>query len=134
VPYRTIVASSFERYVAEFGVTSGGLVDETAERELRKSRFPFALMLELSFAELDFANRWCWQQFGAPDGECLDRSSDYRVCHIEHDHSHIGKWCWNWFGKTDYNFGFCEWYFSDQDDLRRFEAFLPEICWGEKHP
>jgi hypothetical protein len=134
VPSRTIVVSSFERYVAEFGGTSDWLVDERAERDLRKSRFPFSLMLELSFAELDFVNQWCWQQFGAADGQCLDKSSNDPICQIKEEHSHAGKWCWNWIEKTDYNFGFCEWYFSDQDDLSRFKALLPEICWGEKHP
>ena len=38
-------------------------------------RYPYAVMLELAFAEQDFANRWCWEKFGPKDGPCTQMLS-----------------------------------------------------------
>jgi len=91
-------------------------------------------MLQVSFPELDFANRWCWQHFGRSDGECMQRCSEYRVCDLNEPHSHAGKWMWHWFEKTDYNFGFNEWYFAERADQEYFLAKVGEINWGENYP
>ncbi len=40
---------------------------------------------------------------------------------------------WYFFGNTDYDFGFCEWYFSEQSDRDGFLASMGEINWGEKY-
>jgi hypothetical protein len=133
MPPRTVVVSSFAKYLADSPERTEPFSDETEARNLRKLRFPYSLMLELSFAEYDFTNRWCWQQFGAADGDCQEKDSQYRTCHVDHDQSHIGPWCCHWFAKTEYNFGYCEWYFFAEEDLKRFEAFVPRICWGEKY-
>ena len=39
-----------------------------------------------------------------------------------------------WFVKTDYNFGFNEWYFTEQGDQECFLANVDQINWGEKYP
>ena len=91
-------------------------------------------MLLLSFPELDVANRWCWQNFGPKDGICDQQYSEYRVCDLVEPHSHTGKWTTHWFVKTEYNFGFNEWYFVDAADCERFRSNIGELNWGELYP
>lgn len=38
-----------------------------------------------------------------------------------------------WLAKTDYDFGFNEWYFKRHADLNRFLEFIPHITWGEAY-
>jgi hypothetical protein len=130
---RTVILSSFEEYLASENYSPDVRAQEERERKGRLSRFPYAVTLQVAYPELDFANRWCWQHFGFSDGECLGYDGDYPVCSIPERHSHQGKWMWCWLGKTDYNFGFCEWYFSEQSDRDYFLASVDGINWGEKY-
>jgi len=127
--YQTAVLSSFEEYLA---VDDDPL--EERDRNSRLLRFPFSIMLKVSFAELDFANRWCWQQFGPGDGECMQRESEYRACDVSEPHSHVGTWTSHWFVKTEYNFGFNEWYFAECVARDRFLAHVEALNWGEHYP
>lgn len=130
--HRTIDLSSFDEYLASECTSESG-AREKKERDQRLSRFPYAVMLQVAFPELDFANRWCWQQFGPADGVCYNSQSDYPTCTLGGDHSHVGKWMWHFFGKTDYNFGYNEWYFHSEPDHRHFLASVGDINWGEKY-
>ena len=133
--YQTVILSSIEACLSSGEYPS---LEERAEEELsrnqRLSRFPYAVMLQLAFPELDFANRLCWQEFGPADGECTQRFSQYRVCQIDVPHSHSGVWADYWFVKTDYDFGFNEWYFADQSHYDLFLKYVPKINWGESYP
>ena len=131
--HRTVILSNFTEYLDSCRCSPDGRAAEEREREVRLSRFPHAVMLQASFAELDYANRWCWQQFGPGDGECLQRQSGYPGCDHVGPHSHTGKWMFQWLEKTDYNFGFSEWYFLELADCAAFLAFVGEINWGEKY-
>lgn len=131
---RTVILSSFEDFLASDDYSLEVRAEIEKDRSERLSRFPYAVMLQVSFAELDFANRLCWQQFGPCNGECLDHQSEYRTCHLEEPHPHVGKWTWHWFEKTAYDFGFNEWYFAEQADRDYFLSKLGEIQWGEKYP
>jgi len=91
-------------------------------------------MLEVAYPELDFINRWCWRHFGPLDGECTQKCSEYRACADETPHHHAGRWTSYWFAKTDYDFGFNEWYFSEKTDRDLLLANLPEMNWGEHYP
>src|SRR6266498_3199555 len=119
--YRTAVLSRFEEYLASEVTSPQVRAEEESERQERLARFPHAVLLKVSYPELDFANRWCWQRFGPADGKCTQRDSEYRACDLSDAHSHAGRWMWHWLAKTDYDFGFCEWYFAEQADR---EAFL----------
>jgi hypothetical protein len=132
--YKTAVLSSFEDYLDSGGDSSEECAAQSRDRDKRLARFPHFVMLQVAFPELDYANRWCWQQFGPSDGECTQRYSEYRVCALAEPHSHVGTWTWHWFVKTDYDFGFNEWYFAEQADRERFLANLAEINWGEHYP
>jgi hypothetical protein len=131
--HRSVILSSFEDYLASENYSPEVRAEEERERKDRLLRFPHTVTLQLSFAELDYANRWCWQRFGPGDGECFQRQSDYPACDIAEPHSHAGRWMWCWLAKTDYNFGFCEWCFSEQSDWDSFLASVGEIHWGEKY-
>jgi hypothetical protein len=131
--YQTVKLSSIEKYLANGGDLPEEQAIELRERNERLRLFPHSLMLELAYPELDFAFRWCWLHFGPADGECTQYSSEYRVCTEEKPHRHTGKWTTHWFAKSDYNFGFNEWYFVERADCELFRAFLPEINWGERY-
>ncbi|WP_431288898.1 hypothetical protein [Roseateles chitinivorans] len=131
--------STFEEFLDE--VYPVGAADaqaardaETEERRLRLAEFPYSVVLQVAYPEMDFANRWCWEQFGPARGPCYQYQSYYPVCRQTGDHSHEGGWRSHWIEKTDYDFGFNEWLFAQQADRDRFLAFLPDITWGEDFP
>jgi len=68
------------------------------------------------------------------DGECTQQYSEYPVCTDDAPHRHSGKWTSHWFVKTDYDFGFNEFYFVERADCELFLAHLPEMNWGEHYP
>lgn len=132
--YQTVVLSSFEAYLSS---EYRGAAYRSSDFECRNetlSHFPYPVMLELSFGELDYANRWCWRRFGSPRGECFNTQSDYPMCSIQTPHCHSGTWVHEWFEKTEYNFGFNEWYFSSTSQMQQFLDFVPLINWGEHLP
>jgi hypothetical protein len=131
---RTVVLSSFEEYLAGECASTEARTEEERDRSERLARFPHAVMLQVSYPELDFANRWCWQNLGPGDGVCTQHQSEYRVCDRTDPHSHSGKWMSHWLAKTDYDFGFNEWYFAEPEDQQRFLANVDQINWGEKYP
>jgi len=137
--HRTVVLASYDEYLAfEYPAASGNLANARAadvrERQARLATFPHCVVLQVSYPELDYANRWCWQQFGPAHGECLQASSEYPACEIQGSHSHDGRWLTHWLVKTDYDFGFTEWYFVHLADRDRFLEFVPLINWGEGWP
>ena len=128
---QTLVQSTFEEYVA-CGIDPEDVVNEQAkDRRDRLQRFPHAVMLKLAYHELDYAERWCWIQFGPRDGECWQHHSYYRVCADDTQHSHVGTWTSHWYTKTDYDYGFCEFSFSEPGAKSNFLQQLPEFHWNE---
>lgn len=106
---------------------------ETEERQRRLSVFPYAAVLQLTYPAIDFANRWCWQQFGPEQGECHQHSSLYPACQLQERHIHEGTWKTHWLEKTGYHYGFNEWCFSQKADKARFLEFVPNIALVEKY-
>ncbi len=139
MPYRTAVLSDFESYLASeypdsVPDSAAAVHEERTNQNLRLQRFPFSVVLQVSYPELDFANRWCWQAFGPASGQCLDNQSQYPSCKLAHPHEHEGAWSTHWLAKTDYDFGYNEWSFAQEEDRDRFLQFVPEIHWGERFP
>ena len=137
--HRTVVLASYDEYLDfEYPPASLDLVDARAadvrERQARMAVFPHCVVLQVSYPELDDANRWCWQEFGPAHGECLQAGSEYPACEIQGSHSHDGSWLTHWLVKTSYDFGFSEWYFVHVADRDRFLEFVPLINWGEGWP
>ncbi|RJF96786.1 hypothetical protein D3870_20585 [Noviherbaspirillum cavernae] len=137
--HRTVVPANYDEYLEfEYPAASVDLAEARAadvrERQARLAAFPYCVVLQVSYPELDYANRWCWQQFGPANGECLQASSEYSACEIRGSHSHVGSWLTNWLVKTDYDFGFSEWYFAHEADRDRFLESVPLINWGEGWP
>lgn len=129
-----MVTSSFEEYLAICDASDDERAEEHFARQARMLRFPFAVMLQVSYPELDFVDRWCWHHFGPSNGECTQRDSEYRVCDRAEPHSHSGRWVSHWFRKIDYDFGFNEWYFAASTDRDVFLANVDEFNWGEHFP
>ena len=134
MPYRTAKLSSYEAYRESENDDPEERVCAHEERCDMLLQFPYAVMLELAFVERDFANRWCWEKFGPKDGPCTQMLSKYRRCFDESEHVHSGAWATRWFVKTDYDYGFNEWYFREQAQQEMFLAFVPQINWGERFP
>lgn len=134
--YQTAVLSSFDEFLAYANECESeeDRLDYMREREERLLRFSHAVMLQVSFPEANFADRWCWQQFGPYWGECFQSYAEYRICDLGEKHCHMGTWTSHFFVKTEYDFGFMEWYFSRAVDRDRFLAFVPLINWGEDFP
>jgi hypothetical protein len=131
--------SDYETYLEElYPMTLAGAADarisDWEERRRRLSAFPHSVVLKVSYPEMDYANRWCWQQFGCARGECHQAQSDYSACQLQNPHSHYGKWQTEWLAKTDYNFGFNEWSFNQSVNLDLFMEFVPQINWGDRYP
>lgn len=103
------------------------------ERGDRLAAFPYEVVLQLAYPQMDFAIRWCWQQFGPANGECLQYASEYPACQQGAGHAHEGKWLTHWLAKTAYDFGFNEWCFAEQSDREKFVEFIPSIAWGETY-
>ncbi|MBT5018587.1 MAG: hypothetical protein HON04_07560 [Planctomicrobium sp.] len=132
--HQSAIRSTFDAYLKSGGDTVAEQLDQQTGRKQTLRAFPYPVMLELAFPELDFVNRWCWQHFGASHGECFQKHSQYRMCTADDQHSHIGSWTNRWLVKTDYDFGFNEWYFSTDSDRDLFLEFVPSINWGENFP
>ena len=138
--YQDALLSNYESYLEfEFPIVQtdahlSELANDIDEREDRLKGFPYYVILELSYAELDFTNRWCWETFGNIQGKCEESSSGYPACQIKFQHSHWGNWMCNWFVKTGYNFGYCEWYFVNEEMKNQFLENVPNNQWGELYP
>lgn len=131
--YRTVTESSYDAYVSECPASAADRDAEASARKERLLSFPFAVMLKVSYPELDFVNRWCWEQFGPGGGDCLEMHSEYRSCTESTPHAHVGSWVSHWFEKTDYDFGFNEWYFASDLHRNLFISNIKNVNWGENY-
>lgn len=101
---RTVELSDFDSYLEyEYPLSASAQVDgrntEIADRELRRETFPHTLILKVAYPELDYANRWCWREFGPTHGKCFESQSTYPACEVSNTHSHDGRWMWHWLAK-----------------------------------
>jgi hypothetical protein len=134
---RAVKLTSYDSYIEHAfpaGSPAAARSLEAQERQALLVEFPHSVVLEVAFPEMDFADRWCWQHFGPARGECQQHQSDYPVCSVVEPHAHEGAWCRRWLEKTDYEFGYCAWYFVSAIDRDRFLAFVSELSWGERYP
>lgn len=133
--------------------------EDQQERKATLEKFPSAVVVEGSYPEMDNALRWCWNSFGPRHGKCGGWGKmEYTVCPIilatefteevlfqgksqikkryaeVPEHFHHGSWTDCWLAKTDYDYGYAEYYFNRGDALQSFIAQVPEITWGENYP
>lgn len=137
--HRTAVLTSYGDYLAsEYPDPSAEVASsrtaDLLEREARLATHPYSVVLQVAYPEMDYANRWCWQQFGPASGECQQAHSEYSACPLRTAHTHEGRWLTYWLAKTDYDFGFNEWCFSSSTDRDAFLEFFPSVNWGENYP
>ena len=131
------------------------------QRELDRDRhelltaFPYSVVAEGISTEHDFAAHWCWQHLGPMHGCCIGAYTEYPACPLVlateyyervvyqgrewvekrylHPvaHEHQGVWTYLWFGKTDYDYGYGEYFFSAELDCGRFVSAFPTFTWSE---
>lgn len=131
---RTLLPADFDEYLRTEHNSEEARTADIQERSEYLLNFPFPVMLQVAIPELDFANRWCWENFGPAHGECLQSQSEYPVCKLIQPHSHIGVWMAHWYMKIAYDFGYNEWYFANESDRNRFCDNVPNFNWGELYP
>ncbi|WP_339613167.1 hypothetical protein [uncultured Rubinisphaera sp.] len=56
--YQTVVLSNLEEYLANTDETEEDLREQIAFRNASLCAFPYSVMLEVAFSEMDYANRW----------------------------------------------------------------------------
>ena len=57
--HRNAVLSNIEAYLSRPDDSSEERAEQSSSRNERMARFLYAVMLQVAFPELDFANRWC---------------------------------------------------------------------------
>src|SRR5262245_36010274 len=105
VSHRTVEEADYDAYSAsEYPDATKEAKDARAsdirERAARLSTYPYSVVLQVAYAELDYANRWLWKQLGPANGDCHQAQSYYPICTLQEPHSHRGKWLSHWLGKT----------------------------------
>lgn len=132
------------------------------QRQDKKKDFPFTVIVEGSWPELDNAERWLWENIGPRHGKCHDQYSEYPGCPLvrateyvetgsykdkegkEHfwedkrykeveEHEHEGSWVVLGLGKTGYDYGNAEFYFKNEADRDAFVTAVPAIGFGERY-
>lgn len=123
-------------------------------------RFPYAVVATGFYYEHDYACRWCWQNISPEDGNCSAWQSEYPACPLvlateytaqgtwmdkngkilpwerkrytnPGNHVHEGQWSFFWLGKTDYDYGYGEYYFRDESDRENFLVALSTFQTGK---
>jgi hypothetical protein len=155
--HEIMTISSYEKFIAEYDKTWNE--DKRAEAI---SKFPYTIVVESSYPVLDYAHRWCWQNFGPYEcKECGEHCSEYPACPkvlaiqeykikksytkdgVVHEydfhtrnpgkHGHEGIWTTVWLGKTGYDYGFSEYYFEKEEDRDKFKLAIPTFGLGENY-
>ena len=136
--------------------------EQEQKRKEKLLEFPHSVVVEAAWPTFDFANRWCWRNFGTQDGVCHEYHSEYPACDLvlatefyaEHpykdadgliteyreieyknpgDHSHTGIWTTGFGEKTDYDYGYSEYFFKNKENLDLFVENIPTFNLGEKY-
>lgn len=148
-----------ERRIANYPDLVQGHIEDQQERDQERrdllAVFPYSVVAEGFYSEHDYATRWCWQHISPKNGLCDSYQSDYLALSsvletefLEHtfyrgnewfhkrywepaEHAHQGEWAYLWFGKTDYDYGFGEYYFAQDTDRAKFVEAFPAFTWDE---
>ncbi len=107
--------------------------------------FPHTTLVSWIYQDMDVAEDWCCETFGPPliidhiQEDLLRETAEIfgspiNIEHIKYETSITcrekrstnasGKWATLWLGKTDYDFGYQQFFFKDPADKEAFENFL----------
>jgi hypothetical protein len=75
------------------------------ERKIALEKFPFSLVVEGNYPEADMAIEYCVKNFGDENG----------------------TWMKLWYGKTDYDYGFYEFCFKEEQQLISFKSSVDDF-------
>lgn len=99
--------TSFNKWSDEF----------TNERNKINKKFSFSIVVEGLCDELSVAVQWCLDNISRRN---ISVGEDYIFRKLK-ENSPDGLWTELWYGKTDYDYGFSEFFFKNQEDLSKFE-------------
>jgi hypothetical protein len=113
--------------------------------EEAKKLFPYTSTIKWGYSDMDVGHCWCWQTFGPKHGKCEEDCGGERLflnCPfsglVKAYHSHVGVWTSVWFGKTDYDFGYEQFFFKHKVDRDMFEFGIRAIDYSvyddDQHP
>ena len=131
---KTLKISSIDSYLACEDDSPEARDFANREREDRLHQFPYAVMLEWPFRNSTPRIAGVGNALAQWMARARKGIPEYKACSDETEHRHIGKWTSHWFVKTDYDFGYNEFYFVEQADRDLFLAHLSDIHWGEHYP
>ena len=107
---------------------SGWQSNFDVERKNSFLMFPYSVIIEGSFSDIDIAEAWCLKQVGK-----VDITSDmfflknYAGKLEEIKRTKNGLWKIYFYGKTSYDYGFCEFFFREKIDLEKFQKAVPNF-------
>src|SRR5581483_8404845 len=86
------------------------------------------VIVEGAYPEFDMATKWCIDRIGPTDEtnnwkEIKSKTGDYEPIQFVKN----GHWSNLWFDKIGYDYGFSEFYFKEDKDLRAFTEALPSF-------
>jgi len=116
-PSDIIKISNLSAYLDEYDETLAYLIDVLKARESRRCDFPHTLMALLGYDLMDMAKQWCQDQWG-PGGDT------YEDRPYQPQENQAFLWLTCWMMKTEYDYGFCEWYFREPSHLEQFVAHI----------
>ncbi len=129
--------SNFEEFLKEDYLIGNDNKQEFLKRKIKERNnilldFSHSIILKLSYHQLDFANWLLWQILGEVYGYC--GYSNFPMCKIKGEHKHNGIWAIYWLAKTNYDYGFNEWFFKQKEDsdvLIKIKPLLEQLtCFG----
>lgn len=94
---------SLNEILLEYGIDNLDDDDKESREELL-SKYPFSLIVEAEFMELDNLERWIKKNL------LVDNDMKFLF-----------------YGKTDYNFGFAEYFFKNKNNIDKIQKVIPNI-------
>jgi hypothetical protein len=84
---------------------------EDNNREDALQRFSHSVIFQGDILEHDEAKKWCTAEFGP-----------------ENSDSKSGNWTWLFYSKTGYDYGFFEYFFSEENEKKKFEDIVESLA------
>lgn len=98
------------------------------EREDSLRLFPYSVIIEGDLLEIDLAIERCIKLAGQPDvtSEIVYFKNSAGAFEEVHK-SENGNWKSFFYGKIDYDYGFCEFFFKNEEESNMFKDIIPKL-------
>jgi len=123
-----MIVNTFERCVEAYRSFNAWDAEYDLMRRQFLASLPNSVIVEGEYSELDMAVNWCLTNIGQPDitstWKCVAQGAgeSQEIAGLQN-----GQWANQWFYKTDYDYGFMEFYFRSPADPARFVEAVPSF-------